>query len=171
MAKVISKTYGDALFELAAEQGRLNETEEQITLLSQTFAENPELLTLLNHPKITKEEKIKVIEDVFKNRLSDDVVGFLVLIVEKGRYNEIAAIFEYFQAKVREYNKIGVVQVASAVPLNEEQKKKIESRLLEQTEYESLQMAYEVNPALIGGMVIRIGDRVVDSSIDRKSVV
>lgn len=168
MAKVISKTYGDALFDLAVEQGKIDETQEQITLLSQTFAENPELLALLNHPKITKEEKITVIENVFKNRLSDNVVGFLVLIVEKGRYNEIAAIFDYFQAKVREYKKVGVAQVSSATALSKEQKEKIESKLLEQTEYESFQMTYDVNPALIGGMTIRIGDRVVDSSIRTK---
>ena len=168
MAKVVSKIYGEALFEQALERGMVSEVEEQVTVLSQTFAENPELLKLLNHPQITKEEKISVIENVFKGRFLDDIVGFLVIIVEKGRYNEIEAIFDYFHAKVREYNRVGVAQVTSAVELSAEQKKQVEQKLLEQTSYESFQMHYETDPALLGGMVIRIGDRVMDSSIRTK---
>lgn len=168
MAKVVSKLYGEALFELALERDNVSEVEEQVTLLSQTFAENPELLKLLNHPKVTKEEKISVIENIFKGRFLDDIVGFLVIIVEKGRYNEIEAIFDYFHAKVREYNRVGVAHVTSAVELSTEQKKQVEQKLLEQTAYESFEMHYETDAALIGGMVIRIGDRVVDSSIRTK---
>lgn len=168
MAKVIAKTYGDALFDLAMEQGRLAETEAEISLLSQSFAENPELFAFLNHPKITKEEKIRVMEQILRDRVDDTVTGFLVLIVEKGRYNEIAAIFDYFHARVREYNKVGVAKIVSAAELNEEQKQRIESKLLEQTSYESFETDYQVDKTLIGGMVIRIGDRVVDSSIRTK---
>ena len=168
MAKVISKLYGEALFELALETDRVSEMAEQVTVLSQTFAENPELFKLFNHPKITKEEKISVIENVFKGRFSDDIVGFLVILVEKGRYNEIEAVFDYFHAKVREYNKVGVAQVTSATELSEGQKKQVEQKLLEQTSYESFEMHYETDASLLGGMVIRIGDRVVDSSIRTK---
>ena len=168
MAKVVSKIYGEALFEQALERGMIPEMEEQVTVLSQAFAENTELLKFLNHPQIAKEEKISVIENICKGRFLDDIVGFLVIIVEKGRYNDIEAIFDYFHAKVREYNKVGVAQVTSAVELSAEQKKQVEQKLLEQTSYESFQMHYETDPALLGGMVIRIGDRVMDSSIRTK---
>lgn len=168
MAKVISNLYGEALFDIALERGMVSEMEEQVTVLSQAFAENPELFKLFNHPKITKEEKISVIENAFKGRFLDDIVGFLVLIVEKGRYNEIEAVFDYFHAKVREYNKVGVAKVTSATELSEEQKKQVEQKLLCQTSYESFQMHYETDKSLLGGMVIRIGDRVVDSSIRTK---
>ena len=60
MAKLVSKTYGDALFELALEQNELDSVAEQVDVLAQSFAENPELLKLLTHPKISKEEKISV---------------------------------------------------------------------------------------------------------------
>ena len=168
MAKLISKTYGEALFDLALEKNELDTIAEQVTLLQGALAENPELAKLLSHPKISKEEKISVVENIFKGRFSDDIVGFLVIIVEKDRGSEIESILKLFQAKVREYKKIGVALVTSAVELSAEQKAKVEHKLLEQTEYESFEMEYKVDSSLIGGMIIRIGDRVVDSSIRSK---
>ena len=168
MAKLIESSYGDALFELALEQNELDSVAEQVDVLAQSFAENPELLKLLTHPKISKEEKISVIENIFKGRFSDDIVGFLVIITEKDRGAEIENILRYFQAKVREYKKIGVARVLSATELTKEQKKRVEKKLLQQTSYESFEVDYSVDESLIGGLVIRIGDRVVDSSIRTK---
>ena len=168
MAKLISKTYGEALFELALERGELDGMAEQVALLADALAENPELVKLLSHPKISKEEKISVVENIFRGRFSEDIVGFLVIIVEKDRGSEIEDILKLFQAKVREYKKIGVAQVTSAVELSAEQKAKVEHKLLEQTSYEQFEIEYGVDASLIGGMIIRIGDRVVDSSIRSK---
>lgn len=168
MAKLVSKTYGEAFFELAIEEQVLDTITEEVEAVQKAFLDNEELIKLLNHPKIDKEEKIKVIETIFKGRVSDSLVGFLVLIVEKDRYNEMEQIFEYFLNKVLEYKNIGVVYVSSATLLTKQQQKQIESRLLEVTKYVQLQMHYTVEESLIGGMIIRIGDRVVDSSIKTK---
>ena len=168
MAKLIEGSYGDALFELALEKNNLDATAEQVDMLAQAFAENPELLKLLTHPKISKEEKVSVIENIFKGRFSDDIVGFLVIITEKDRGAQIEGILNYFKAKVREYKKIGVARVTSATELSAEQKERVEEKLLQQTSYESFEVDYSVDASLIGGMVIRIGDRVVDSSIRTK---
>ena len=74
-------------------------------------------------------------------------------------------ICDYFTDRVKAYKKIGVVKVTSALPLSEDQKKRVEDRLLETTGFVSLEIGYSVDPYLLGGLVIRIGDRVVDSSI------
>ena len=165
MAKLVSKTYGDALFELAVEENTMDATAKEAEAVLDAFAENEELLNLLNHPKVTREEKIKVIENIFKGEVSDNIVGFLVIIVQKGRHNEIPEIFRYFLDQVMEYRNIGTAKVTSAVALTDEQKTAVEKRLLEVTKYVEFNMDYKVDPSLIGGMVIRIGDRVVDSSI------
>lgn len=164
----MESSYGDALFELALEKNELDSIAEQVNLLAQVLAENPELLKLLHHPKISKEEKISVIETICKGRFSEDIVGFLVLVTEKDRTTGLDAMLRYFQAKVREYKKIGVAVITSAVELTDIQKKRIEEKLLQQTSYESFEADYQVDASLIGGMVIRIGDRVVDASIRTK---
>lgn len=168
MAKLVSKTYGDALFELVLEKDMIDSAYEEAVEVKQIFFENNELMKLLNHPKIDKEEKVQVMENIFKGRISDDLTGFLTIIVKKDRQKEIAAILEYFIARVKEYKKIGIAYVATAVELSDSQKKDVEKRLLETTSYLKFEMNYTVDQSLIGGMVIRIGDRVVDSSIKSK---
>ncbi len=168
MAKLVSKTYGDALFELALEKQTIDTVFEEVKEVKEVFTENEELMKLLNHPKITKDEKVKIIEELFKGKVSDDVTGFLVIIMDKGRYGELTAIFDYFIAKVKEYKKIGIAKVTSAVVLSDEQKAKLEEKLLKTTSYTSFEMDYNVDKSLIGGLIIRIGDRVVDSSIKTK---
>lgn len=168
MAKLVSKTYGEALFDLALEDGTLTTIIEEVNVVKEAIEENPDLLKFLSHPKINKEEKISVIENIFKGRVSDSLVGFLVIIVQKDRYDDIDGIFEYFIARVREYKNIGVASVTSAVDLTEEQKKQVEQKLLQTTKYNQFELSFYVDKNLIGGLVIRIGDRVVDSSIKTK---
>lgn len=168
MAKLISKTYGDALFELALEENKVEELLHEIEQLQEILKENEEFAKLMTHPKVNKEEKLQVVTNVFKGRISDELLGFLTIIIAKDRYPEMDAILEYFLTEVKKYKGIGVATVTTAVPLREEQCKQIERRLLETTDYKSMEMHYKQDAALIGGMVIRIGDRVVDSSISTK---
>lgn len=165
MAKLVSKTYGEALFDLAQEENRLDDVNKEVQAVFDALKENSDFMRLLNHPKVTVEEKIKVVESVFKGRVSDTMTGFLVLVVEKGRNGQLPEILNYFSDKVREFKNIGVASVTSAVELDEKQKAAVEKKLLEVTKYVSFETKYEVDKSLIGGMVIRIGDRVVDSSI------
>ncbi len=165
MAKLVSKTYGEALFELSIEEKNLDLVTEEVKLVIEVLSQNDDLLRLLNHPKISKEEKLTVIENIFKGRMSDTLVGFLVIIVDKGRYNELHSIFEYFLACVREHKSIGVAYVTSAMELSDTQKNAITNKLLATTKYVQFEMNYIVDSSIIGGLVIQIGDRVVDSSI------
>ena len=168
MAKLISKTYGDALFELAVEKDKVDVLLEEIEQLKEVLSENEDFGSLMNHPKIIKEEKIQVAKDVFSGRISDELLGFLTIIITKDRYRDIDAILDYFIAEVKRYKGIGIATVTTAVPLKEEQCKKIEQKLLDTTQFTKMEMHYQLDESLIGGMVVRIGDRVVDSSIKTK---
>ena len=168
MAKLVAGTYGDALFELAVEENRIDSLTEEIEAVRTVLKENEDFEKILMHPEIPKEKKLRAVEDVFKGRISDALTGFMTIVVTKGRYSELQDIFAYFIARVKEYKKIGVAEVISAVPLREEQRQKVEQKLLETTSYETMEIDYKVNEGLIGGMTIRIGDRVVDSTIRSK---
>lgn len=168
MAKLAAKTYGDSLFELALEGEKLELLLKEAEFVQQVLAENEDLVKLMTHPKIGKEEKQNVIENIFKSNISDEMTGFLVIVIKKGRFKEIKAILSYFIARVKEYKKIGVVFVTTAIELREEQKQALVKRLIETTEYETMEMNYATDSSLIGGMIVRIGDRVVDSSIKHK---
>lgn len=168
MAKLVSATYGDALFDVAAGQNRVDVFYEEAEAVLQAFRDNEELEELLNHPKIVKEDKISIIDNIFGKFVSNEMTGFLVAIVTKDRSRYITDIFEYFLDRVREYKKIGTAFVTTPMELSEAMKTKVKNRLLQTTGYKEFEMKYAVDESLIGGMVIRIGDRVVDSSIKHR---
>jgi len=150
------------------ESGQLDAYWDEVKAVRTALCENPELFKLMSHPKIVKEEKVKIVEDIFAGKVSGELVGLLRMIVEKGHFEEINSVLEYFESQVKEYKNIGTAYVTTAMELSDTQKEAVEKRLLETTKYVKFEMHYAVDSALIGGMVIRIGDRVVDSSVKTK---
>ena len=165
---VAEKVYGDALYDLALEEDRIDEFYEEAACLREVLSSNQELTTMMTHPKIDKKEKQEILESVFKNRISEEMLGLMIMIVDKGHFKEMDQILSYFADRVKELKRIGVAYVTTPMPLSEDQKTKVEDRLKETTDYVSFEMNYAVDESLIGGMVVRIGDRIVDSSIRTK---
>ncbi len=170
MAKLVSKTYGEALYELAMESGedRALALMDEIRCVEEILESNPQFDVFLKHPGIPKQDKLEVVENVFKGHVSDELAGLLEIVVSKERYGDLQSIFAYFTDRVKEQQKIGVAYVTTAVELDGAQKKAVERRLLETSGYRKMEMHYRVDASIIGGMVIRINNRVVDSSIRTK---
>ena len=168
MAKLVSKVYGEALFSLAKEQDEISAVWDEVKVLAEVLTENEDFQAVMVHPSMTGEAKRKMVTDIFKGKLSDTMMGFFDVLVKKGRFSDIFDILAYYDKQAKEYFHIGVAYVSTAVELSEAMKEKIEKRLLDITEYQSFEMNFEVDKILIGGMVIRIGDRVVDDSIRHK---
>lgn len=90
------------------------------------------------------------------------------MLVSKGHYGEIESVFTYFLDRVKEYKKIGTAYIKTPMELNAAQKEQLKAKLLQTTDYVEFELHYEVDESLIGGMVIRIGDHIVDSSVKNK---
>lgn len=167
MAKLVSKTYGEALYEAAMDSGehRALEIMEEISCVREILEQNPKFDELMRHPGIPKQEKLQVAANVFRGRVSDELAGLLEVVVNKERYRDLSDIFAYYIDKVKEQQKIGVAYVTTAVELDKGQRKAVEEKLLRTSGYRKMELHYSVDASIIGGMIIRINDRVVDSSI------
>ena len=168
MAKQVAKIYGEALFDLAMEQQKTDAYLEEVQGIVKILEENPEFDKLMKHPKISKAEKQEIVDTVFGDGVSKEMTGFLKLVVSKERYRDINNIFSYFVDRVKEERKIGVAYVTTAIPLDAGKQAQVEQRLLQTTAYKKMEMHYCVDEDIIGGMIIRIKDRVVDSSVRTK---
>lgn len=168
MAKLAAKTYGEALFGLVMEQQSPEAFLQEAQGILQILEGNPEFDKLMKHPGISKAEKEEVVEQVFAGRVSREMTGFLKLLVQKDRYGEVRNIIRYFTERFKEERGIGVAYVTTAVELNEVQKDAVKNKLLATTAYQVLEMHYQTDTDIIGGMIIRIKDRVVDSSVRTK---
>lgn len=168
MAKLVSGTYGEALFELASEKNTVSAMLEEVSGLQMVLKENKVLSVLMNNPKVSKDEREGIIKEVFQGRLSDDLLYFLILLVQKGRYAHVEEILAYFTDRVKEAEGIGTAYITTAVELTPAKKDEIHKKLLATTSYREIEVIYQVDPEIIGGMTVRINDRVVDSSIKTK---
>ena len=168
MAKLISKTYGDALFDAVMEQNKVEEVLSDVKELKEVLKNSPDLKDYLNNTSVPEEHKTEAVAELFEGRADDITVGFLMTVIRKGRFGEIDKTLDYFIERVKEYKKIGVAYVTSAVSLNEDEKKQIEQKLLSVTDYSEFEINYTIDPAIIGGLVIRIKDRVFDNSIKNR---
>ena len=104
MAKLVSKVYGDALFEAALEDNRLSSLSDEVTAVKEIIAANDDLSKLMDHPQIDKEEKVRIIEEIFGGRVSAELVGKYLLsrpfvMATKGKIDEqndiVKAWFDY----------------------------------------------------------------------------
>ena len=149
----------------ASEENRMDEFFEAAKAVEEILRTNKDFGELMNHPKMIKENKVRIVEETFGGKIPKEMVGLMVLMVTKGRTNEMLSVFHHFINLVKEEKKIGTAHILTAFDLNKEQRMKVEQRLLETTRYESLETHYMVDESLIGGMKIRIGDWGLDSTI------
>lgn len=165
MAKQVDSVYGTALFNTGKKEGKLILLMEQAKEVMKALDEHPEFMRLLIHPEIEKGEKTAMVQKIFDGRTDDALTGLLVAAVAKNHGDKLKAILKYFINITMEELGIGAAYVTSAVELKAEQKDAVLNKLLQTTGYKEMEMHYAVDKELIGGLVIRIGDRVLDSSI------
>ena len=168
MAKSAITTYGEALFQIAVESSSLESMLKEVGELKDVLVANGELGELMSNPRFSKEEHLEILSNVFKGKIDEKLYLFLELLVNKGRYDNVIDILDYFTLRVKEHQGIGHAVVTSAVKIDEETKKLIKEKLLSTTEYRAIEIDYIVDSSLIGGMVIRIKDRIVDNSVKTK---
>ena len=101
-AGVVSSTYGHALFELAVEQNTIDELLAEAETVQTVLSENPDYQKLLEHPRIDREEKIILLESCFRGRISDDMTGFLCVLVRNDRQKEIISSLKDFIPPTRQ---------------------------------------------------------------------
>lgn len=167
MAKLVTKRYATALFDIAKEQGAMKSFEDQVTVMKEALAKEADFFTVLAHPSILQANKIQMVEEIFKGKVSEELVGLLVLIIKKGRQDLILEIFDEFLTMAKAHRGVMSAVVTSATALKDEQLAQIKTNL-EKSTNKTIELEAVVDASLIGGMIIKVGDQVVDGSIRGK---
>jgi len=164
MAKLVAGTYSEALFDVAVEAGKIEAFMDDLNGIVDSFNDYPEFFELFKTPQISIEEKKEIIENVFSGKINDEVLNFLKIIMDKQRGREIEAITKSYEARVYKHKGIEKATVLSAVPLSDEQMKAIKDKLQALTG-KSIEMTGKIDKTILGGVMVRIGDRVIDGSL------
>ncbi|AGA70827.1 ATP synthase F1 subcomplex delta subunit [Desulfitobacterium dichloroeliminans LMG P-21439] len=159
----IAHRYAQALFEIAL-QGNLDAIEAELQELTQLFEQNAEVAHVLYHPHISLSVKKDLMRKIFAGELSVTVGNFLNLLIDRRRQNYLPDIAQEFTRLADGARNVVEAKVTSAVPLNDIQEQRLQKELARITG-KNVRMVKEVRPELIGGVMIKIGDRVMDGTV------
>jgi F-type H+-transporting ATPase subunit delta len=158
-----ARVYAEALFEAARDNDKLDAIHEQLDEFAHAVAENRDLQVFLFSPYFSSAEKREWIERAVSGA-DPEFVNFLELLVEKHRMPLIFRIQRQFEAAWKEENRKLDVTVTSAVELDPEVVKRVGSEIEKQTG-RSVELESTVNEDLLGGIVLQVGNMVLDASI------
>ncbi len=164
---VIAKRYADALFQLGLEKSTLEQYVEDLTVIREVFSDNKELNTFLLHPKVNGEQKEQFIAKCLSG-LHTDVVNTVKLLVERHRTTLIPSVVDAFIKYVNDAKGIEVATVYAVRELSEDEKQKLKVSFAKRLGKNTIEFKSVIDPSLIGGIKIRVGNTIYDGSISGK---
>jgi F-type H+-transporting ATPase subunit delta len=161
----LAKRYARAILDVAKERGELDRVEQELHAVAELWSALPELRAILRHPTISRERKRRAVEEAFRGRVTDLVLRFLIVLIEKGRFGAIEEIARIYDELTDEYQGIARVSVTAWAPLEEAERAALVAKLQKFTDRPKIVLRETVDPEILGGLVVRVGDQVIDGSI------
>ena len=165
--RALAKKYAAALLTLAKETGTLEEVEQELAQIGEIVQQNPELTGFLRNQLISREAKKEVVERIFTQHLNPMVMRFLGVVIDRGRIALLPDIIDVYLELSHVERNIAEAQVRLAVDLTDEEETRLIRELTELTGKE-IYLEKTIDPSILGGMIVTIGDRRIDGSLKRQ---
>lgn len=163
-----AKNYSKALVEMVRDNViSFEDLSKDLATVSEILETSQDLRLTLENPTVSEEVKSQIIEEVFKNEVHPQVVSFLKVLIDKNRFSEFSQIKTDYEIKLDDVNKIQAVDITSAVELSEEYRERILQKLSEKLQ-KNIRPNWKVDENIIAGLIYRINDNVIDTSIKSK---
>lgn len=159
----IARRYAQAAFELAEEKGQLDEWRRDLDRLAITFSD-PKMIAMFANPRQTQEVRDGLMQQLLQGKINPLVYNLVKLLVDRGHANRIPAVVAEFVTRYNRARNIAVADVTTAIALDEAARQNIAARLSRITG-KQVQIRTHVDPSIIGGLVARIGDELIDGSV------
>jgi len=160
----VARSYAEALLELAVRESAVDEYADELGRLADLLRTEETFRLFLETPRIDASEKKRVLRDVFGGKLPERLLRFLLLVIDKRRQRLLPQMVEEFSDLADEHFGRLKVEITTAMEPDEAVKERLRERLSRAFDREVLPR-YRVNPAILGGVVVRVEDRIMDGSI------
>jgi F-type H+-transporting ATPase subunit delta len=161
------EAYAQAIFEIVEAEGFLSDTEEELFRFARAFEGNDELRTKLSDRTVPVAVRQSVIEDLLSHRALESTAAIVSLLIGAGRISDLPAIVDRFIEISAGHRAHEVAEVRSAVPLDAKQQERLASALSRATG-KQVEVKVIVDEDVLGGIVARIGDTVIDGTVRRR---
>ncbi len=161
----VAARYAKSLLDLGQEMGTLDAVKQDMDLLSKTMTESRELRLLLRNPIVKHDKKLAILTAIFQGKVSDVTMRFFSILTQKNRESALESMGTEFQVQYNILRGIQAAEVTSAAPLTAVSRLEIRKLVTQQTGHADVQLTEKVDPELIGGFVLRVGDNQIDDSV------
>lgn len=158
-----ARRYAEAAFEVAMRDGTLETWRAELDLAAGVVSDE-RVLAVLANPAIAAEKRAAMVEDILGPNVSRPVLNLIQLMLRRGRIDQLARVAAEFRRLDDERQGITHATATSAAPLEPDEIRALTARL-EQTTGGRVALEVEVDPSLLGGLVVRVGDRMIDGSV------
>ncbi len=165
-----AKRYAKSFMQLAIEKSVLDEVLLDIKMIHKLIADSKELKNMLQSPLVNSDKKRSICKQLFDGKVNALTSNFIDLCVELKREAVLDIICEEIIAQYNDLKNIAKVNISTAVKMSESNKAKILESIKSAYQLETIELTETVDESLLGGMVMRIGDRQLDASIKRQLV-
>ncbi|WP_261131054.1 F0F1 ATP synthase subunit delta [Bacillus sp. Marseille-Q3570] len=166
--EVVAKRYAAALFEVVRERNALDQVEKELISVKTVIQENEQLLTILNHPKISIDDKKALLSKLFGNQVSEVVHNTLLLMVDRKREAMIPNMVGQYIQLANEERGVADATVYSVRILTDEEQQAISKTFAERLNVKELRVENVIDQDLVGGIKVKIGNRIFDGSVNGK---
>ncbi len=163
----VELTYASALYDAAREIGSIGEIRGEAEGIKKLFDENSDLYAFFSAPSISKEERKQVIEEIFRGRVSSEMLHFLLVLLDNGRAQNYRGIVREFCRIADEEASYTEGQVYSVKPMSREQIDKLEDQISDLMK-EHVVLENRIDKSLIGGFKVMADGKIFDASIKKK---
>lgn len=158
------RRYSHALFNVAQERGEIDGVASDLKAITQTMLDSPAIGQMLQNPLVTHDRRKALLQQIFAGNLRPDVEHFLFLLIDKDRAHILPHVARDFNRYVDEARGEADAEAVSAVELSEEQRSALVERLKLSTGLRTIRLTTRVDPNILGGLIIRVGDKLIDGS-------
>ena len=157
--------YAKSLIDLAIEKGQLEQVYQDMLWLQAACTGSRDLVNLLRSPIIKADTKLKILQAITTGKLGELTSAFNRLLVTKGRESNLPEIVNAAINLYKEHKQIHTVKLTTATPITDGLRSGIVDQIRKSAGFEKIELEEKVDPALIGGFVLQVGDKLVDASI------
>lgn len=161
--KSLARRYAVALFDLARERNILKTVNMELESVVMRLQEEPEMKKLLESPRLISTIKKDILRSLFP-ALDEVTINFLSLLVDKRRSRILDHVVKEYRNLLQEFYNVMTVEVKTAVPLSPALEKELQERLSQVTR-KKIELSAHQDPEMIGGMIVKVGDTVIDGSV------
>lgn len=163
----LASRYAKSFIDIAVEQNSLDDTLQDVQLLDQVCNVSREFCVVLRSPVINPDKKVAAISAVLGGKLKPLTLAFINLLIKKGREAFLPEIAPEFIRQYQSLKNIRTVMLTTALPIDESVKETIRTKVAAGIPEYSIDMQVKVDPSLIGGFMLEMGDKLVDASVRR----